>query len=186
MSRIKKALICALCLIAASAILVGSAFFVYSRVGRRPFGRINAETVSRVTLSFTEDGKYNKRIEDHEIDCAKINREFHYDYFDNLRVYFPYDDQRLLYFGGIGFTFTIYKTDGSVHTVQMVDSSDNDIDTGYYIDKGNETYPIMKKGTPTYFLRIDGIIYDVRKGGIYENIVTYAQLLAAFIRRGDL
>ena len=186
MSRIRKALICALCLIAASAILVGGAILIYNQVGRRPFGRINENTVSRVTLSFAESGQYDKRIEDHEIDCTKINREFRYDYFDNLRVFFPHEDQQLRYFGGIGFTFTIYKTDGSIHTVRMVGRSDNDIDTGYYVVVDHKRSPIMKKGIPTYFLSIDGVIYDVRKGDIYGNIVTYAELLAAFIRRGDL
>ena len=60
--------------------------------------------------------------------------------------------------------------DETVHTVQLVGQSENDIDTGYYIDIGTETYPIMKSGTPTFYVRIDGVIYDIRSREIYEGL----------------
>lgn len=89
---------------------------------------------------------------------------------NNILVYYPHDDQDLLYYGANYLQYTIVKQDGSSHTIQLVGQAKNDTDTGYYIMMGGENYPIMKAEAPSYYVKIDGTIYDIQNREIYENL----------------
>ena len=60
-----------------------------------------------------------------------------------------------------------YKPFGSIE--------DDDIDTGYYLDVASETFRIMKDGVRTYYMRVDGVLYDIRDELIYTDLRDYSR-----------
>lgn len=178
----RKIVISATVILLIILIISCAGFAVYSKVGRAPFGKLTVEDVESVVMTSYEGSlRFDRELSVHYLKDVPIEGdelERFLRYLNEVRVTFPHEEQKLVYYGGQSYGYAITMKDGTEHTFYIVGESENNIETGYYvvIDGGRE--PIMKKGTPTYFYGFDGVIYDIRDGEVSDNLNDEARISA--------
>lgn len=165
--RVLKWLIITLIILASLTLLVLGGLLIYNQVGYRPFGSLDEESVETVLFTYED---YNFVLKDFEFPEGGMTGMVILPYLKELRIYFPYEDQRYGYYGGVYEEYTIVMKDGTRHTLGIVGSSENDIDTGYYFRANGETYSLMKRGERSCFIKLDGVLYNVRDSQAYTDL----------------
>ncbi len=165
--RVLKWLVITLIILASLALLIICGLLIYNQVGYRPFGSLDEESVETVLFTYED---INFVLKDFEFPDSGMNGRVILPYLKDLRIYFPYEDQHYGYYGGAYIEYTIVMKDGTRHTLGIVGSSDNDIDTGYYFRGNDGTYSLMKRGERSCFIRLDGVLYNIRDSEAYTNL----------------
>ena len=162
------------CIVAALSLAAFGGYLIYDHVGRKPFGSIDDDEIE--TLLFTYDkGSSTERFEIIDYEIPELFYDSILGNLRNMRVFFPYENQNLGYYGNAYILYTIVLKDGTKHTAEIVGWSKNDIDTGYYLDVGSDTFRIMKDGVRTYYVRVDGVLYDIRDELVYTDLRDYSR-----------
>lgn len=158
----------------ALALAAFAGYLIYDHVGYKPFGSIDYDEIE--SLLFTYDkGSSTERFEIIDYEIPELYYDVILDNLRNIRVFFPHEDQNLVYYGNAYILYTIVLKDGTKHTAEIVGWSKNDIDTGYYLDVASDTFRIMKDGVRTYYVRVDGVLYDIRDELVYTDLRDYSR-----------
>lgn len=162
------------CIVAALSLAAFGGYLIYDHVGYKPFGSIDYDEIE--SLLFTYDkGSSTERFEIIDYEIPELYYDVILDNLRNMRVFFPYENQNLGYYGNAYILYTIVLKDGTKHTAEIVGSSQYDIDTGYYIRGESSRLRIMKDGVPNFFVRVDGVLYDIRDELIYTDLRDYSR-----------
>ena len=163
------------CIVAALALAAFAGYLTYDHVGYKPFGSIDDDEIETLLFTYDSGSPTENWFEIIDYEIPELYYDSILDALRNVRVFFPYEDQNLGYYGNAYILYTIVLKDGTKHTAEIVGWSKNDIDTGYYLDVGSETFRIMKDGVRTYFVRVDGVLYDIRDELIYTDLRDYSR-----------
>ena len=170
-----KRLLVLCCIVAALALAAFGGYLTYDHVGYKPFGSIDDDEIETLLFTYDSNSPPESWFEIIDYEIPELYYDFILDNLRNMRVFFPYEDQKLGYYGNAYILYTIVLKDGTKHTAEIVGWSKNDIDTGYYLDGGSETFRIMKDGVRTYYVRVDGVLYDIRDELIYTDLRDYSR-----------
>ncbi len=171
---IKRVLV-PLCIVAALSLAAFAGYLIYDHVGYKPFGSIDDDEIETLMFSYDSNSPPESWFEIIDYEIPELYYDFILDALRNMRVFFSYEDQKLGYYGNAYILYTIVLKDGTKHTAEIVGWSKNDIDTGYYLRGESGTYRIMKDGVRTYFVRVDGVLYDIRDELIYTDLRDYSR-----------
>lgn len=170
-----KRLLVLCCIVAALALAAFAGYLIYDHVGYKPFGSIDDDEIETLLFSYDSNSPPESWFEIIDYEIPELYYDVILDNLRNIRVFFPHEDQNLVYYGNAYILYTIVLKDGTKHTAEIVGWSKNDIDTGYYLDVASDTFRIMKDGVRTYYVRVDGVLYDIRDELVYTDLRDYSR-----------
>ena len=165
------------CIVAALALAAFAGYLIYDHVGYKPFGSIDDDEIETLMFSYDSNSPPESWFEIIDYEIPELYYDFILDALRNMRVFFPHENQNLGYYGNAYILYTIVLKDGTKHTAEIVGWSQYDIDTGYYIRGESSRLRIMKDGVPNFFVRVDGVLYDIRDELIYTDLRDYSRVI---------